>query len=136
MRLKSSEELHYLVQALNWDDEKTADAIRWVIRQSACDLGTALYIYWMNEPSFWKKAEAENDIPAWGKESYELHKDLEARLLAGSFIKRAIAFDPRKERYVARSEATESPEERAIPSELKRASPGKFLPDYYDLDQS
>lgn len=133
-RLTSSEELHYLVQALNWDDEKTSDAIRWVIDHPACDLGTALYIYWLNEPSVWKKAEAANDIPAWGRRDYELHKDLEARLLAGRFNNRTIAFDPRKERYIASSEAAESPEERAIPAELKKASLGKSLPDYYDLD--
>jgi hypothetical protein len=85
------------VQALNWDDGKTSTAIRWVIDHPACDVGTALSVYWLNEPSFWKKAEAANDIPSWGRTAYDLHKYLERRLLAGGFKTRAILFDPRKE---------------------------------------
>lgn len=64
--IDSSEELHYLAQILNWDDYRTPQAIEQVLGHPKCDAGTALQIYWMNEPEGLKDMELKNGVVALG----------------------------------------------------------------------
>ena len=131
--IDSSEELHYLAQILNWDDYRTPKAIEQVLDHPKCDAGTALQIYWMNEPEGLKDMELKNGVvAAWREDGYQLHRKIEQLYLAGKYSARRIAFDPRKERYLPDSPERESAAEKAIPVELKTAVVGTELGEFYD----
>lgn len=128
--VNKGEELHYLVQVLNWDDYRTRPALEWILDNPNCDAGTALQMYWLMDPEFWKKAELSGDVPAWGKEDYQLHRKIEGMYLEKRFCSGQVAFDPR--RYLSSSPDKESDGERVIPAELKRPSAGIDLGEFYD----
>jgi hypothetical protein len=125
--LKSSEELHYLVQLLNWDDWRTAKALDWVLNHPKCDAATALQIYWMNQPEDINDSVLQGAIPSWQEDAFELHKKIETLYLSGRFATREIAFDPATENYQA-----SSPAAQAIPLELKTPVRGLDLGEFYD----
>ena len=126
-KLKTSEELHYLIQVVNWDDYRTAKVIDWVLEHPNCDAGTALQIYWMNQPVDIKESVLQGEIPSWQKDSYELNNKIEQLYLSGRFARREIAFDPADENYPQDSPATQ-----AIPKELMTAIQGIDLGEFYD----
>jgi hypothetical protein len=131
--LETVEELYYLVQVLNWDDYRTPNALEWILEHPKCDAGTALQIYWMNDPEGLKEVELKHGgIPAWAQDTHELQKKIERLYLAGRFPAGQIAFDPRKQRYLAESPARDSGAANAIPSGLKTATTGMDLGEFFD----
>jgi hypothetical protein len=128
--LNKSEELHYLVQILNWDDYRTKPALEFILDNPNCDAGTALQMYWLTDPEFWKKAEITGDVPTWGQEDYELHRKIERMFLENKFSTAQVAFNPGC--YLPSSPDKQSEGERAIPIELKTPSSGQDLGEFYD----
>jgi hypothetical protein len=126
-KLETAEELHYLAQILNWDDYRTEKALGWILDHPKCDAGTALQIYWLNQPVDIYDSVLKGSIPKWQEDAYKLHKKIEKSYLAGKFSTRRFAFDPSTENY----EAT-SPAAQAIPQELKSPISGLDLGEFYD----
>ena len=134
--MECAEQLHYLPGILNWDDYRTGPALKEILAHPLCDAGTALAIYWLNEPDFWKKAEAEDRIPTWGQESYALHKDIETRYVAGRFGEAKFKFDPRSRGYLPADPNRESPAQRAIPLQMKQPTAGVEVPPFEEVREA
>lgn len=130
--LSTTEELYYLVQILNWDDFKTEGALWWILDHQKCDTGTALQIYWMNNPQDVKEAELQQRLRPRHKRTLELLNEIEKRYLKGKFKSDIISFDPRKERYLLEPPSAESEAVRAIPAELKKPTIGIELGEFLD----
>lgn len=115
-KLKSAEELHYLVANWNWDDgNQIPDA---VLTHPECDYGTALRIYWSLIPDYFTEFENETEVPSVNREGYRLVKKVEKLLLGDHYKSEKIKFDPRS---VASWEEIDNPK---IPAQLKNKSNG------------
>lgn len=130
-RVDSPMQLHYLPEILNWDSGWTTEIMGWILDHPLCDAGTALSIYWLNEPEFWKKSESEGNIPPWGAEGYALHRNCESLYLSGKFSRGAIRFNPRDGAYLPKDARHESDAQLRIPEPLKIATPGADVPEYW-----
>lgn len=116
-KLKSAEELHYLIANWNWDDgDEVPDA---VLMHPECDYGTALRIYWSATPDYFTEFENETEVPSVNLENYRLVKKAENLLLGDRYKAEKIKFDPRS---VASWEEIDNPK---IPTQLKNISKGQ-----------
>jgi hypothetical protein len=116
-KLRSSEDLHYLMKSWNWDDGNNIPSL--VLSHPKCDYGTALMIYWMCDPDYYLEREAKNNIPDFQQEDFELLKMIENRLLSNDFELERIQFDPAS---YASAREFENP---LIPDKLKEKSNGE-----------
>jgi hypothetical protein len=98
-KLKASEEMHQFAWHWNWDNG--SEAMRWIIRQPQCDLGTALLIY----------------SRAGGKDA--LIGEIEQKAQAGFYQSQNIRFDPNTD------DGSQIDPMANIPEIMKRASPGE-----------
>lgn len=88
----NSEELHYFAETANWDF--VIGSLRDIIRNPACEAGTALYIYWGAQPLWYTQYETAEDVEAYERESFELIQEIQKRYLAGEFAVDRVSFDP------------------------------------------
>ena len=104
------DELHHFAERWNWDGE--AGTMRALVRNPACDLGTALMVYWLAGPHFFLSYESREEVPEWSRDGYDLVTELEPRLVAGAFPTARIAYDPRADGLV-----------NQVPADAKRSLP-------------
>jgi Domain of unknown function (DUF4274) len=57
----SPEEWHQV--AWNWNRDNGQDVLRWIIRQSTCDRGTTLLVYWGGAPRYFAQYAAREEVP-------------------------------------------------------------------------
>jgi hypothetical protein len=90
-----SEELHAFATHWNWDFGRwPLDAI---LENPACEAATALLIYWLGCPEFFRKYANRKEVEAddtGDVEAFDFLSDIEARYIAGEFRVGSIAFDP------------------------------------------
>src|SRR5690349_14309970 len=67
-QITSPEELHQLAWNYNWDDG--IEIPFWVIRQSFCDRGTALLLYWRASPRWFYQYSSRNEVKSYEVSSY------------------------------------------------------------------
>lgn len=116
-KLKTSEELHYLVKNWNWDD---GDEIpKKVLYHPMCDKGTALMIYWLATPDYFTQFQSVEDVPSINRDNYLLVKEAEALLMNNVYKLQHINFNPKS---VASWEAID---DERIPTQLKTATEGE-----------
>jgi hypothetical protein len=88
--------LHRKAGRHNWDDGVfKLDAI---LRDRACDHGTALLIYWMGAPGYYQQYKTISDAPPYERPLMRFLRALEKRLLADDFATRTVLFNPRFDR--------------------------------------
>ena len=88
----SADELHEYVLAYNWDNG--ADAMLRVVERDDCDLGTALTVFWLADPTPLFDGEGQ----ATGTESddtrYRLLRYIHDRILGSGYSRKQIRVDP------------------------------------------
>jgi hypothetical protein len=88
--------LHQKAAYHNWDDG--VRGLSQILRDPACDLGTALMIYWMGVPGFDRAFVTADEAPDWRRPVTKFLRELEERILARDFATANILFDPRFDR--------------------------------------
>jgi len=132
-QVDSAVQLHYLPLILNWDSGWTEKIVEWILKHPLCDAGTALSIYWLMEPQFWKKQELTGNIQTWARNGYSLHQKCEELYKSGKYSEGVIFFNPRDGTYLPEDPVEDSSIERLIPDRLKQPTPGMEVPEYYSL---
>lgn len=84
-------ELHLFYTLWNPDDESE---IQKIVKNSCCDAGTALRVYWEQDPYFYRKYTSIKDADPVHKESYRLIRSIETKFKKGEFASKKIPFDP------------------------------------------
>jgi hypothetical protein len=135
-RIDSPLQLRYLPEILNWDSGWTHDIVGWILEHPLCDAGTALSIYWLNDPRFFKKHERAGTMPKWAAKGYELHKKCEALYLGGLYSGKSIRYNPRDGRELPLHPEQDSADDLLISPRLKTASLGEEVVDYAKLRDS
>jgi hypothetical protein len=83
------------VRHWNWDCGD--DPINWIVRQPRCDLGTAMRVYWVMEPNWFRQWVKQADAPAFAREHWTMLHEVQDRILSGFYKSRDIAFDPQRD---------------------------------------
>lgn len=125
-KINSSECLHILASEINWDGD--LEAIYYVINHPNCDRGTALLVYWYNQPGYWG-VKSESDIYDYEIDSFNLHNELQKRLLGDYYNKSNICFDPFNERGTDWVSALNKRELESIPKSLVLPNAGNVVAD-------
>lgn len=86
------DELHHFAE--RWNGDGGTETIRSLVRNPACDRGTALMVYWLAQPEFYLQYASRGEVPEHAHDGYDLVTELEGRLLAGEFATSRIAYDP------------------------------------------
>ncbi len=90
---KDAQRNHREVMDYNWDDG--VEGMRQVIESEACALGTALLVYWLARPHYYRQNRTRREAGAWERGTWDLIRRIEAKLERGRFLHLGIAFDPR-----------------------------------------
>lgn len=69
-----------------------------IVTAPACDLGTALMVYWTNTPHYYLRYAARDDVPAYEQVGWDLLAAIEARVASGGYATASIPFDPSDDR--------------------------------------
>src|SRR5258707_1500007 len=118
--LMDAEHLHQLADQWNWDDGLTA--LRMIIDNPQCSLGTASLIYWRGSPHYFRKYSNRNEVEPINLEDYDLLQRIEKRMEANFFQhRRGIIYDPRNDRGADFTRC------KYKASELKRTIPACML---------
>lgn len=95
------EELHEFTMRWNWDFGHWA--LEEILNNSACEAATALLIYWLAAPEFYRQFRDRDAVVAANADvdGFDFITSVEARYVADSFPLGSISFDPRHpgERY-------------------------------------
>lgn len=86
-------ELHAF--ASNWNCDRGVEVLMEIVRNPNCDAGTALWLYWENDPYFYCQYASASD--AKGNEERlmcDVMRTIESRILANDFATCDIPFDP------------------------------------------
>lgn len=121
--------LHRQALRHNWDDG--VSRLQKIVDDKACDLGTALAIYWLGAPGFDQKYASAKDLgdDGWRLPVFTFLRKLEKRILARDFATASILFNPRFDRttvdpdgYDWTAEYADEKIVRPIPDALKQPS--------------
>lgn len=121
--------LHRQALRHNWDDGLFR--LERILADRACDLGTALLIYWLGAPGFDRQYVTAKDLGTngWRRPVFTFLRKLEKRLLKRDFATASILFNPRFDRTTMTkdghdwtAEYADIPNVRPIPEALKEPS--------------
>lgn len=83
---------HVAATGWNWDFGVTP--LLYVIMQPDCDLATALAVFHLNEPDYFRRFDENPNCQDWmDEEAYDLTKEIRLRVNAGFYTRKEIAFD-------------------------------------------
>ena len=95
---KAALKLHQQARDHNYDD--SPGRLRRIIRSRACDLGTALLIYWRGDPNWYRmypsKFEMAGDVSA-DVATFDVMVEIEQRVLEGKYKSFSIPYTPFKD---------------------------------------
>ena len=98
-------ELH--VFASNWNCDRGVEPLLEIVQHKVCDAGTALWLYWDNDPYFYLPYRSVNDADDdETRTMLQLSRTVEDRISANNFKTSTVPFDPRpwiNEKYAAAS---------------------------------
>src|SRR5204863_2470836 len=89
---KSPVELHYF--SLHWNCDSGPGPIHKIVTNSRCDAGTALRLYWLNDPYFYQEYRLLRDCPESEQPWLRILRAIERRFLRNDFLTAKIPFDP------------------------------------------
>lgn len=115
-------DLHRRAEEYNWDSGVAG--ARSIAEHPGCDRATALLLYWRLSPHYFRRYASVDEAPARVRDEAHLVRDIETRLLAGSYRTNALSFDPVDDHGVNRTRASDEEESlavRRIPAELYEA---------------
>lgn len=121
--LTTPEELHQLAWNYNWDDG--VETMRQVALNPLSDQGTALLIYWYNQPGWIYQYAIREEVPEWAVDSFDLAKEIESRYLTGFYTQSDFFFDPQNDDGIDwLEEVAEYTLKQQIPVEMTQATQG------------
>jgi len=95
--------------AQSWNFDNAMHWLKWMVEQPTCDLGTALYLFWLSDPAHnltelnpYRKVR-QNDGVGVDKETLELQITVLMRWVRGSFTRSEIAFDGYRQIAIVRN---------------------------------
>lgn len=87
-------ELHWF--SLNWDAERGAEPLRRIVKHANCDAGTALRLYWINDPYYYQDYRLIRDCPySAEREMLQILRAIEQRFKRNDYATRRFTFDPK-----------------------------------------
>lgn len=86
-------ELHFF--SCNWNCDRGVTPLLQVVKNSHCDAGTAMRLYWLNDPYYYQDYRTISDCPD-GEEQDMLRilRTIERRFKRADFATKRIPFDP------------------------------------------
>jgi hypothetical protein len=110
--------LHRFAAAYHWDDGY--DLLKRCIAHEKCALGTALLIYWMGKPHYFRQWADADDVPDFQRPLFDLLTSIERRVKAGKYKRAGISFDPRRHAKTDWTAITydELPKNRELPAHM------------------
>ena len=89
-----TQRLHEEALNHNWDDG--VRRLVEIVKDSACDRGTALLIYWNGRPHHFRQYKGADDVPPFERAKYDLLMEISKRYQRSFYRKNGIRFDPRR----------------------------------------
>lgn len=82
--------------AMDWNWDSGLYFFQWLLNNPATDRATALMVYWMGGPRWYKQAANHTEAKALhiSLKSFDFIEELEAKYLAGYFTNSQFAYDP------------------------------------------
>jgi hypothetical protein len=124
---KRTRALHRKALRYNWDDG--IEGLKKILDDRACDRGTALAIYWMGAPGYYREYRKVTDAESWERKTLRFLRALERRYLRGEFTPAALLFNPRFDKTTVASRGHDWTSEysdvkvvRPIPAEMLEPS--------------
>lgn len=90
---KRTRALHRKALGYNWDNG--IEGLQKILDDRACDRGTALAIYWMGAPGYYREYRKVTDAESWERKTLRFLRALERRYLRGEFASATVLFNPR-----------------------------------------
>jgi ankyrin repeat protein len=92
--LSRTEKLFLEAHRYNWDEG--LGRLKKILKDPACDLGTALLIYWRARPEFFRQWKTSKDGPPFQRQGHQLIESIERKIVSGEY-REVIAYDPKSE---------------------------------------
>lgn len=89
-KLTGTEKLFRKARKYNWD--KGYSSLKKMIKNEHCDQGTALFIYWMSRPEWFRQYLEYSDVPNHERDNYLFLKFVEQQF--AKITKEEIIYDP------------------------------------------
>jgi hypothetical protein len=102
-----------------------------VVQAPACDLGTALMVYWTSSPHYYLRYAERSEVQPYELAGWDLLAAIEERMSRGGFTSERIWFDPRDDKqtrsvrgvdWTKDDRIVRLPGKREIPDLMKRAT--------------
>lgn len=126
-QLKTSEELHRVVENYNWDEG--LQVMHWVLESPLCDKGTALLMFWRADPVY--ETQFSEDPKDWRSAGYQLVQKILEMWQNNQFSEGLISYDPVHD-YAADTDA-EGHGAWEIPADMRQPTKGEKWPDYNEM---
>lgn len=86
-------ELHWF--SCNWNCDRGVSPLLKVVKNASCDAGTALRLYWLNDPYYYQEYRTIGECPYdEEREMLRILRTIECRFKSGDFSTKRIPFDP------------------------------------------
>jgi len=92
LKSASPKERHQLVQGWNWDSN--SEVLTWIANDPSTDKATALKMYWMAAPGYYKQYASIEDVPKYAVGDYNFVINIETKYVSGFYKNHNFAFDP------------------------------------------
>lgn len=89
---KEARKLHRFVTRWNWDGGN--EKMREVIEHEACSLSTALLVYGLARPHYFRQYKGRREVPAYERPAWDLVRRIGKKIAAGEYRHLGITFDP------------------------------------------
>jgi len=86
--------LHRFAKRHNWDEGR--ELLVRCIRHPDCSLATALLVYWLGKPHYYRQYKRRAQVPAHERADFDLLAAIERRVADGTYKHHEITFDPRR----------------------------------------
>ncbi len=124
--LSSPEEMFLLASGSHPD--QGPEEWRRVLDSPLCDMGTALLIFWLNDPAYHYEFASPEDVPSINRGSYDLVREIERKYRAGAYPSGVVRFDPTAFDGFSFLDGQALEAVERVPAEMRRPSPGEPVP--------
>jgi len=119
-------ELHDL--AVEASASASEEELRAIVEHPACDLGTALLVYWTAAPHYYLQYASREEVEAFEVPGWDLLATIEARVAGGHYTSQQVRFDPRNDKQTRSIRGKDwTVDDRLVRTPPKRAIPPIML---------
>jgi hypothetical protein len=101
---------------------------RRVLDSPLCDMGTALLIFWRNDPVNHYEFASPDAVPSINRGSYDLVREIERKYRAGAYPSAVVRFDPTAFHGYSFLDGQAAEAVERVPAEMRPPSRGEFVP--------